>query len=103
MTGDLRSAVLTARAGTATLAATRATGDRVRLDSAFRITLDRPGDAGRRPGGHPHRARDFEGTVTQGDFTSDVFVFTPAAGLTVRQVLHRLPGRAGRHGRRSVR
>ena len=40
MAKDLRSVVLTARAGSATVEATRASGDRVRIDSAFRITVE---------------------------------------------------------------
>jgi len=38
----LRSLVLTAHAGTASIAATRPAAGEVRLDSAFRITVDRP-------------------------------------------------------------
>ena len=80
---DLRSAVLTARAGTATLVATRLSGDQVRLDSTFRITLDRPASiAAVRAAIRTDPA--IEGTVTQGD-TSDVFIFTPAARLTANR------------------
>ena len=38
----VRSAVLTAQAGSGSIAATRMSGKRVRLDTAFRIRLDKP-------------------------------------------------------------
>ncbi len=83
MTGDLRSAVLTARAGTATLVATRVSGGRARLESAFRVTLDRPATlAAVKAAVRTQPA--IEGTVTQGD-TSGVFVFTPAGHLAANR------------------
>ncbi len=42
LVGPVRAAVLTAPAGSATIQATRAEGKRVRVDTAFRIRLDRP-------------------------------------------------------------
>jgi len=83
LTRDLRSAVLTARAGTATLVATRVSGGRARLDSAFRITLDRPATlAAVQAAVRTEPA--IEGTVAQGE-TSDVFVFTPATHLAANR------------------
>jgi uncharacterized protein YkwD len=80
---DLRSAVLTARAGTATIAATRVSGSRARLDSAFRITLDRPATlAAVQAAVRAEPA--IEGTVSQGE-TSGTFVFTPAAHLAANR------------------
>ncbi len=78
---EVRSVALTARAGSATLAATRATGDRVRLDTAFGITLDRPATpAAVRAALRTEPA--IEGVVTAGE-GSGLFVFTPAAPLAV--------------------
>ena len=42
LSAPVRSAVLTAPAGTGSIAATRMSGKRARLDTAFRIRLDRP-------------------------------------------------------------
>jgi uncharacterized protein YkwD len=81
LAADLRSVVLTDRAGTAALAATRAVGDRVRIDSAFRITLDRPA-----PLAAVTAALRIDppirGEVAAGKKEGE-FVFTPAAGLDV--------------------
>ena len=45
LSAPLRSLILTSRAGTVSIAPTRPTADGVRLDSAFRISLDRTVDA----------------------------------------------------------
>lgn len=76
---QLRVLILTARAGTASIAATRVSGGRARLDTSFRITLDRPLAAA------AVRAAlrvtpPVDGTVTAGA-TAGTFVFTPSAPL----------------------
>ena len=97
----LRSVVLTARQGTATLAATRATGGHARLDTAFRITLDRPATiAAVRAALRTEPA--IEGTVSAGDASGE-FVFTPAAPLAANATLHGLAGRSRGRGRGRVR
>jgi len=79
LTGELRSVMLTAHAGSATLAATRATGDRVGLDTAFRITLDRPATVAAVTAAL-RTDPPIEGTVSAGKAGGE-FVFTPAARL----------------------
>lgn len=83
LTRDLRSAVLTTHAGTATLAATRVTGSQVRLDSAFRITLDRPATVAAVTAALRTEPA-IAGEVTAGEASGE-FVFTPAAKLAVNR------------------
>ncbi len=75
----LRTVILTARAGHGAIAATRVAGSRVRSDSAFRITLDRPASIA------VVRAAlrsepEIRGEVSAGAASGE-FLFTPAAPL----------------------
>jgi uncharacterized protein YkwD len=81
LTSELRSVALTASAGTATLAATRAIGTRVRIDTGFRITLDRPVTVAAVQAAL-RTDPSIEGTVTAAK-AAGVFVFTPSTHLLV--------------------
>lgn len=77
----VRAAVLTARAGTAEIEATRASGKRARIDTAFRIRLDRPVPLAAVTAAL-HTSPAVPGTVRPGT-TAGEFLFTPTAPLAV--------------------
>lgn len=93
----VRSTILTAAAGTGRISATRETGGRARLDTAFRITLDRPVTlAAVKAALRIEPAID--GVVTAGD-ASGTFLFTPAKPLAVDATYAlSLPGLVDRDG-----
>lgn len=81
LTRPVRAAILTAPAGTATIEATRASGKRVRIDTGFRIRLDRPSSLA------AVRAAlrvqpEVDGTLEPGRTTGE-YLFTPSAPLAV--------------------
>jgi uncharacterized protein YkwD len=93
----VRSAVLTTRAGSGRITATRESGGRARLDTAFRITLDRPVSlAAVKAALRTDPAID--GEVTVGDAAGE-FLFTPASPLEVGAAYSiSLPGLVDRDG-----
>jgi uncharacterized protein YkwD len=81
LTDAVTTAALTAKAGTAKIAATRTTAGRARLDTAFRIKLDRPAPLAAVQAALSV-APALKGTVTAGKAPNE-FLFTPAAHLAV--------------------
>jgi uncharacterized protein YkwD len=77
----VRSAVLTAQAGSGSLAATRMSGKRARPDTAFRIQLDRPVTLAVVKAAI-RTEPEITGKVTAGDAAGE-FLFTPQDPLTV--------------------
>jgi uncharacterized protein YkwD len=77
----VRSAVLTAQAGSGSITATRMSGKRARLDTAFRISLDRP-VALAAVKAAVRTEPEIAGEVTAGSSAGE-FLFTPEEPLTV--------------------
>ncbi len=81
LAAPVRAAVLTATAGRGAIEATRAGGKRARIDTAFRIVLDRP-LALATVTAALHTSPAVSGTVRAGA-TAGEYLFTPAAPLAV--------------------
>jgi len=97
MAGPIHAVVLTAKAGTATLSATKLVGKRVAADTAFAIHLDRP-VALEAVQAAVQLDPAVSGTVTAGSGTGD-YVFTPDAPLALNTAYRvTLSGLADRDG-----